>query len=89
MTRFAIATLVLVLGGCFQDHPAGQHELMGTDCYSCHTTDYANTTAPVHRDARLVAGFTVHDILHKPLDRDRLLASLARAGLRSHHQERT
>jgi signal transduction histidine kinase len=39
-------------------------------------------------DARLVAGFTVHDILHKPLDRDRLLASLARAGLRSHHQER-
>ncbi|HEY6173118.1 MAG TPA: ATP-binding protein, partial [Kofleriaceae bacterium] len=40
-------------------------------------------------DARLVAGFTVHDILHKPLDRDRLLASLARAGLRSHHQERT
>jgi hypothetical protein len=58
MTRFAIATLVLVLGGCFQDHPAGQHELMGTDCYSCHTTDYANTTAPVHRDAPQVFSTT-------------------------------
>jgi len=23
---------------------------MGTDCYGCHTTDYASTTAPVHRD---------------------------------------
>ena len=39
-------------------------------------------------DARLVAGFTVHDVLHKPLDRDRLLASLARAGLRSQSAER-
>jgi signal transduction histidine kinase/CheY-like chemotaxis protein len=33
-------------------------------------------------DARLVAGFAVHDILHKPLDRDSLLASLSRAGVR-------
>jgi CheY-like chemotaxis protein len=38
-------------------------------------------------DARLVAGFTVHEVLHKPLDRDRLLASLARAGLPTQHQE--
>jgi hypothetical protein len=52
MIRLAIASLLLVgFGGCFQDHPAGQHELMGTDCYSCHTTDYASTTAPVHRDS--------------------------------------
>jgi hypothetical protein len=45
-----VIALLLVLGGCFQDHPGGQQELMGTDCYRCHTTDYANTTAPVHRD---------------------------------------
>ncbi|MBC7978680.1 MAG: response regulator, partial [Myxococcales bacterium] len=32
-------------------------------------------------DPRLVAGFAVHDILHKPLDRETLLASLVRAGL--------
>ena len=38
-------------------------------------------------DARLVAGFTVHDILHKPLDRDSLLASLQRAGVRSAQPE--
>jgi signal transduction histidine kinase len=39
-------------------------------------------------DARLVAGFTVHDILHKPLDRDSLLASLARAGVRTLQSEK-
>jgi PAS domain S-box-containing protein len=33
-------------------------------------------------DASVVAGFTVHDVLPKPLDRDGLLASLARAGVR-------
>jgi signal transduction histidine kinase/DNA-binding response OmpR family regulator len=32
-------------------------------------------------DARVVAGFAVHDILPKPLDRASLLASLARAGV--------
>ena len=32
-------------------------------------------------DAKVVAGFTVHDILHKPLDRQVLLASLMRAGV--------
>jgi len=38
-------------------------------------------------DPKLVAGFTVHDILHKPLDRDILLASLIRAGLRTPQSE--
>ncbi len=33
-------------------------------------------------DARLVAGFDVHEMLPKPLDRDSLLASLVRAGVR-------
>ncbi|MGN6110272.1 MAG: response regulator [Kofleriaceae bacterium] len=33
-------------------------------------------------DARVVAGFSVHDILPKPLDRESLLASLQRAGVR-------
>jgi signal transduction histidine kinase len=32
-------------------------------------------------DIRVVAGFSVHDVLPKPLDRDLLLASLARAGV--------
>lgn len=47
MTRFVIATLLLA--GCFQHHPADQQELMGTDCYGCHTSDYIGTNAPVHR----------------------------------------
>ncbi|MDQ3333593.1 MAG: response regulator [Myxococcota bacterium] len=34
-------------------------------------------------DARLVAGFPVHDVLTKPLDRQNLLASLMRAGVSS------
>jgi PAS domain S-box-containing protein len=38
-------------------------------------------------DARVVAGFTVHDVLPKPLDRDTLLASLARAGVQRPQQE--
>jgi signal transduction histidine kinase len=32
-------------------------------------------------DTKVVAGFTVHDILHKPVDRESLLASLTRAGV--------
>jgi len=35
----------------------------------------------------VVAGFTVHDVLHKPLDRNRLLASLVRAGVRTPQPE--
>ena len=38
-------------------------------------------------DAKVVAGFTVHDILHKPLDRESLIASLARAGIRTRQPE--
>ena len=38
-------------------------------------------------DAKVVAGFTVHDILHKPLDRESLIASLARAGVRTRQPE--
>ncbi|HEX7838806.1 MAG TPA: hypothetical protein VF469_15120 [Kofleriaceae bacterium] len=53
MTRLVIATL-LILGGCFQSHPAGQQELMGTDCYACHTSVYVKTTQPVHRDTPAV-----------------------------------
>jgi signal transduction histidine kinase/CheY-like chemotaxis protein len=34
-------------------------------------------------DAKVVAGFAVHDILHKPLDRQTLLESLVRAGVGS------
>jgi signal transduction histidine kinase len=33
-------------------------------------------------DTNVMAGFTVHEVLHKPLDRDSLLASLVRAGVR-------
>ena len=39
-------------------------------------------------DTKVVAGFTVHDVLHKPLDRDILLASLARAGVNSQQPEK-
>ncbi|MDB4959149.1 MAG: Histidine kinase [Myxococcales bacterium] len=34
-------------------------------------------------DAKLVAAFSVHDVLRKPLDRDALLAALDRAGVRA------
>jgi CheY-like chemotaxis protein len=32
-------------------------------------------------DTNVVAGFSVHEVLHKPLDRESLLASLVRAGV--------
>jgi signal transduction histidine kinase len=38
-------------------------------------------------DAKVVAGFAVHDILGKPVDRESLLASLARAGVLGMKQE--
>jgi signal transduction histidine kinase/CheY-like chemotaxis protein len=38
-------------------------------------------------DAKLVAGFAVHEVLHKPVDRPSLLASLARAGVLAPHPE--
>jgi hypothetical protein len=54
MTRLAIPLAPVLalawLAGCFQAHPGGQQELMGTDCNGCHQPDYARTTAPVHGD---------------------------------------
>jgi hypothetical protein len=50
MTRLGIVIALLHLGGCFQSHAGDQQELSGTNCSSCHMTDYAATTAPVHRD---------------------------------------
>lgn len=40
---------------CVDCHVDGQYTGLSTDCYSCHTNDYDNTTEPNH----LVAGFPV------------------------------
>ena len=53
MTRVAVV-IACMLAACFQSHPSDQRELSGEDCYGCHATDYAATTAPVHRDAPAV-----------------------------------
>jgi hypothetical protein len=61
MTRLALVAPVLALAwlaGCFQDHRSGVQELMGTDCYNCHRSDYTATTAPVHRDTPQVFSTT-------------------------------
>jgi signal transduction histidine kinase len=39
-------------------------------------------------DAKIVAGFIVHEVLHKPVDRQSLLASLVRAGVEIRRPER-
>jgi signal transduction histidine kinase len=67
-------------------------DMSGLELLSALRGETANRSTPiivitVVPDARLVAGFTVHDVLHKPLDRDRLLASLARAGLSTRQPE--
>jgi signal transduction histidine kinase len=67
-------------------------DMSGLELLSALRGETTNRATPiivitVVPDARLVAGFTVHEVLHKPLDRDRLLASLARAGLPTQHQE--
>ena len=69
-------------------------DMSGLELLSALRGEANNRTTPiivitVVPDARLVAGFTVHDVLHKPLDRERLLASLARAGLPRHPSERS
>lgn len=53
MTRPIPVFPLILLVACFQSHPPAEHELSGTDCYTCHTDDYAATAAPapVHRDA--------------------------------------
>ncbi|TMQ07408.1 MAG: response regulator [Deltaproteobacteria bacterium] len=67
-------------------------DMSGLELLSALRGESSNRATPiivitVVPDARLVAGFTVHDVLHKPLDRDRLLASLARAGLPTRQPE--
>jgi Cytochrome c3 len=53
MTRRApvvfLCLLCLPLAACFQRHPAGQQELRGEDCYTCHRADYDATIVPLHR----------------------------------------
>jgi signal transduction histidine kinase len=67
-------------------------DMSGLELLSALRGETTNRATPiivitVVPDARLVAGFTVHEVLHKPLDRDRLLASLARAGLPTQQPE--
>jgi hypothetical protein len=40
--------VVVVLGGCTQNHAAADQEVMNSDCYACHKADYDGTTMPVH-----------------------------------------
>lgn len=53
MTRCTVV-IACMLAACFQPHPADQRQLAGEDCYGCHATDYAATTAPVHRETPAV-----------------------------------
>ena len=67
-------------------------DMTGLELLAALRRENTNTSTPiivvtVVPDPKLVAGFTVHDILHKPLDRDSLLASLVRAGLRTPQSE--
>ena len=56
-------------------------ELLSALRGEARTHDIPVIVVTVVPDARVVAGFAVHDVLHKPLETDRLLASLARAGV--------
>jgi CheY-like chemotaxis protein len=63
-------------------------DMSGLELLAALRSETSNAATPiivitVVPDAKVVAGFTVHDILHKPLDRDSLLASLLRAGVRT------
>lgn len=58
MTRLAFVIALMPLAACFASHPSGQQELASKDCYTCHTTDYTTTTAPVHRDTPQVFSTT-------------------------------
>ena len=62
-------------------------ELLGALRREATNADTPIIVVTVVPDAKVVAGFTVHDILHKPLDRDSLLASLVRAGVFSPRAE--
>jgi signal transduction histidine kinase/DNA-binding response OmpR family regulator len=68
-------------------------DMSGLELLSALQSEPTNRDTPiivvtVVPDARLVAGFPVHDILHKPIDRESLLASLARAGVRALQPEK-
>jgi signal transduction histidine kinase len=63
-------------------------DMSGLDLLAALHGEQRNLTVPiivvtVVPDANVIAGFTVHDVLHKPLDRDTLLASLSRAGVQA------
>jgi signal transduction histidine kinase len=63
-------------------------DMSGLELLAALSSEATNHATPiivvsVVPDARVVAGFTVHEILHKPLDREILLASLARAGVQN------
>jgi DNA-binding response OmpR family regulator len=68
-------------------------DMSGLDLLAALNGAHKNDRTPiivitVVSDTKVVAGFTVHDVLHKPLDRDTLLASLARAGVNSQQAEK-
>ncbi len=63
-------------------------DMSGLDLLAALHGERRNASVPVIvvtvvPDAKVVAGFAVHDVLHKPLDRDTLVASLVRAGVDS------
>ena len=63
-------------------------DMSGLDLLAALHGERRNAAVPVIvvtvvPDAKVVAGFAVHDVIHKPLDRDTLVASLVRAGVES------
>lgn len=63
-------------------------DMNGLDLLTAFHREAGNQRTPiivvtVMPDAKVVAGFAVHEVLHKPLDRNSLLASLMRAGVRA------
>jgi signal transduction histidine kinase len=61
-------------------------DMSGLDLLAALHGERRNAAVPVIvitvvPDAKVVAGFAVHDVIHKPLDRDTLVASLVRAGV--------
>jgi signal transduction histidine kinase len=67
-------------------------DMSGLDLLAALHGERRSSTVPiivvtVVPDARVVAGFSVHEILYKPVDRDSLLASLDRAGVHGGPQE--
>jgi signal transduction histidine kinase len=61
-------------------------DMSGLDLLSALSADPRATGVPiivvtVVPDTNVVAGFAVHDVIHKPLDTDSLIASLVRAGV--------